>query len=132
MPHFPLRLGGALGNLRKDSILEIISWNDFEQIELRVGTILTVEDFPEAKQPAYIIKADFGQEIGVKKTSARVVNLYSKEQLSGRQIIGVINFAPKQIGPVKSDFLLTGFYRSDGSVVLAVPDKEVSNGSKMS
>jgi tRNA-binding protein len=111
--------------------METITWDDFEKVELRVGTIVEVADFPEARKPAYRIKADFGPKFGIKQSSARIVELYSKEELLGRQIVGVINFPPKQIGPVKSEFLVTGFYREDGSVVLAVPEKSVSNGVKM-
>lgn len=108
-----------------------ISWQDFEQVELRTGTIIEVEDFPEARVPAYKIKADFGDGIGVKKSSAQVTDLYSKEDLLGRQIIGVVNFPAKQIGPVRSEFLLTGFYQEDRSVVLAVPERPVANGAKL-
>lgn len=108
-----------------------INWQEFEQVELRVGTIIEVEDFPEARVPAYKVKADFGPEIGVKKSSAQVTDLYSKEELIGRQIIGVVNFPVKQIGPVRSEFLLTGFYQEDRSVVLAVPERPVENGAKL-
>ncbi len=108
-----------------------ITWNDFEAVELRVGRIIEVEDFPEAKVPAYRIKADFGPEIGIKKTSARVTDLYAADDLVGRQIVGVVNFPVKQIGPVRSEFLLTGFYREDGAVVLAVPERDVPLGAKL-
>lgn len=108
-----------------------ITWNDFEKVEIRVGKIIDVSDFPQAKKPAYIITADFGSEIGIKKSSAQITYLYKKEELLGRQIIGIVNFPAKQIGPFFSEFLCTGFYRADGSVVLAVPDKEVPNGSKL-
>jgi tRNA-binding protein len=108
-----------------------ITWDDFEKVELRVGTIISVTNFPEAKIPAYKIEVDFGSEIGIKKSSARVTDLYSKEDLMGKKIIGVVNFPPKQIGPFVSEFLCSGFYREDGSVVLAVPDKDVPNGSKL-
>jgi tRNA-binding protein len=108
-----------------------ISWADFEAVELRVGTILEVEAFPEAKKPAYKITADFGPDIGVKRCSARVTDLYTRAHLLGRQIVGVVNFPPKQIGPVRSEFLLAGFYREDGSVVLAVPERPVPNGAKL-
>lgn len=111
--------------------MEQINWSDFEKVELRVGTIIEVEDFPQAQIPAFKIKVDFGQEIGIKKSSARITNLYSKEELLNKKIIGVINFPPKQIGPFVSEFLCSGFYREDGSVVLAVPDKDVPNGSKL-
>jgi len=108
-----------------------ITWNDFEAVELRVGRITEVEDFPEAKVPAYRIKADFGPGIGIKKSSARVTDIYTKDDLLGKQIVGVVNFPVKQIGPVRSEFLLTGFYREDGAVVLAVPEQEVPLGAKL-
>lgn len=111
--------------------MEQITWSDFERVELRVGTIVSVEDFPQARKPAYKIKADFGPEIGVKQSSAQVTTLYSKEELVGRQILGVVNFPAKQIGPYMSEFLITGLYREDGAVVLAVPDKTVPNGAKL-
>ena len=111
--------------------MEQISWGDFEKVELRVGTILEVEDFPEAKIPAYKLTIDFGPEIGVKHSSARIVDLYPKKELVGSKIIGVINFPPKKIGPFESQVLTTGFYRADGKVVLARPDKDVPNGTKL-
>jgi len=108
-----------------------ITWQDFEAVELRAGTVVAVDDFPEARRPAYKITVDFGPEIGLRKTSARVTDLYAKEELIGRQIVGVVNFPPKQIGPVRSEFLLTGFYREDGAVVIAVPGRPVPNGAKL-
>lgn len=108
-----------------------ITWEQFESVELRVGKIIEVEDFLEAKIPAYKIKVDFGEEIGVKKSSARIVDLYKKEELIGKQIVGVVNFPVKQIGPFQSEFLCTGFYQEDGKVVLAVPEREVSLGAKL-
>lgn len=111
--------------------MSTINWHQFEQVELRVGTIVEVANFPEARKPAYRIRVDFGPEIGVRQTSAQVTALYPKEELVGRQILGVVNFPPKQIGPVRSEFLLTGFYRADGAVVLAVPDQPVPNGVKL-
>jgi tRNA-binding protein len=115
----------------RERAVEVISWADFERVELRAGTILAVEDFPEARKPAYKIKADFGPEIGVKQSSAQITTLYTKEELVGRQILGVVNFPPKQIGPFRSEFLVTGLYRDDGAVVLAVPDQAVPNGAKL-
>jgi tRNA-binding protein len=115
----------------REGNVRIISWEDFSQVELCVGTIVEVQDFPEARKLAYKVKVDFGPDIGIKQSSARVSELYAKKELVGRQIIGVVNFPPKQIGPVKSEFLLTGFYRPDDSVVLAVPDKPVTNGAKL-
>src|SRR5690242_259892 len=111
--------------------MKTISWQEFEQVELRAGTILTVEDFPEARKPAYKITADFGDGIGIKRSSAQVAHLYTKVELVGRQIIGVVNFPVKQIGPMKSEFLVCGFYREDGAVVLAVPEQSVPNGAKL-
>ena len=108
-----------------------ISWDEFAVVELRVGTIVEVEDFPEAHRPAYKVKADFGPEIGVCKASAQITVHYSKEDLLGKQIVGVVNFPPKQVGPMRSEFLLTGFYRDDKSVVIAVPEREVPNGAKL-
>ncbi len=107
-----------------------ITWADFEKVELRVGTIMTVEDFPEAKIPAYKIAVDFG-EFGIKKSSARITVLYTKGELVGKKVIGVINFPIKKIGPFESEVLICGFYREDGSVVLAVPDKEIGNGARV-
>lgn len=114
------------------AIKKEISWNDFEIVELRTGTVVAVEDFPEARKPAYKITVDFGEEFGIKKTSAQVTDLYSKEDLLGKQITGVINFPKKQIGPIMSEFLLTGFIQDDKSVVLCVPDKKCKNGLKLS
>jgi tRNA-binding protein len=111
--------------------MEDISWNDFEKVALHVGTIIEVEDFPEARNPAYKVRVDFGKDIGIKKSSAQITDLYDKESLIGRQIVAVVNFPPKQIGPMRSECLITGFHRADGSVVLAVPDGDVSNGSKL-
>ena len=108
-----------------------ISWDEFAAVELRVGTIVDVADFPEAHRPAYRIKADFGPGIGVRKASAQITELYAKEDLLGRQIVGVVNFPPKQIGPMRSEFLLTGFYRTDKSVVIAIPERDVPNGAKL-
>ena len=108
-----------------------ITWQEFDQVELRIGTIIAVEDFPDANKPAYKITVDFVPEIGVKKSSAQLTKLYSKEELQGRQIIGVVNFPPKQIGPMRSEVLITGFYREDGAVVLAMPEREVPNGAKL-
>jgi len=111
--------------------MNIISWEDFENVELRVGTIIEVLDFPEAKKPAYKVAVDFGSNIGIKKSSAQITDLYSKEELLGKQIVGVVNFPPKQIGPFQSEFLITGFAQDDGAVVLAVPDKRLENGKKL-
>lgn len=108
-----------------------ISWKEFEQVELRVGTINKVEDFPEAHKPAYKLTIDFGQEIGIRKSSAQITHHYTKEELVGKQIIGVVNFPVKQIGPFISECLVTGFYDVEGNVILAVPEQEILNGSKL-
>jgi tRNA-binding protein len=109
----------------------MITWEQFEAVEMRAGTIVAVEDFPEARKPAYKITVDFGPDIGVRRTSAQVKALYSRDELLGRQVMGVVNFPPKQIGPTRSEFLLTGFYREDGAVVLAVPEQPVQNGARL-
>ncbi|TNF86985.1 MAG: tRNA-binding protein [Gammaproteobacteria bacterium] len=111
--------------------MQTIDWKDFEKVELRVGTIIEVEEFPEARKPAYKLKIDFGDEIGLRKSSAQITDLYQRDELVGRQIVGVVNFPPKQIGPVRSECLVTGFHREDGAVVLARPDSPVPNGAKL-
>lgn len=110
--------------------METINWGDFEKVELRVGTIVLVEDFPEARKPAYKLTIDFGT-FGIKKSSVQITTLYKKEELVGRQVVGVINFPPKQIGPFVSECLTTGFADENGNVVLTQPEQKVPNGSKM-
>ena len=111
--------------------MKIITRDEFASVELRVGKVLKVEDFPEARKPAYKIWADFGPEIGEKKTSVQITELYQPEDLVGRQIIGVVNFPAKQVGPFRSEFLLTGFADAAGAVVIAVPERSVPNGAKL-
>ncbi|EGF26478.1 tRNA-binding protein [Rhodopirellula baltica] len=111
--------------------MSLITWQEFENVDVRVGTITLVEDFPEARKPAYKITVDFGEVLGTKRTSAQITVHYTKEELLGRQILGVVNFPSKQIGPIMSEFLLIGLYREDGSVILAVPDKAMPNGAKL-
>jgi tRNA-binding protein len=109
-----------------------IEWNDFQKVDLRVGTIIEVNDFPEARKPAFILRVDFGEEIGIKKASAQITDFYTKENLLGKRVVGVVNFPPKQIGSIMSECLVTGFHREDGAVVLAVPDDDVPNGARLS
>jgi len=111
--------------------METIAWSDFEKVELRVGTVVEVEDFPEARKPAWKLKIDFGPEIGLRKSSAQITDLYGRDDLVGSQVVAVVNFPPKQIGPVRSECLVTGFRREDGAVVLARPDSAVPNGAKL-
>jgi tRNA-binding protein len=111
--------------------MDTITWQDFEKVELRVGTVLAAEPFPEARKPAYRLTVDFGPEVGIRHSSAQITAHYSMDELQGRQVIGVVNFPPKRIGPFISECLITGFYREDGSVILAVPDQPVPNGAKL-
>lgn len=110
--------------------IDQITWKDFEKIELRVGRVIKVEKFPEAKKPAYKLEIDFGSEIGIKKSSAQITGLYSKEQLLGRLVICVINFPVKQIANFHSECLTTGFVTERG-VVLAIPEQDVQLGAKL-
>jgi tRNA-binding protein len=109
--------------------MEEISWSDFEKVVLVAGTIVRVEEFPEARQPAYKIWVDFGP-YGERKTSARATELYRPDELVGRQIVGVVNFPEKQIGPFRSQFLLTGFSTESG-VVITTLERPVPNGTRM-
>ena len=108
-----------------------ISWDDFQKVELRVGTITRVEEFPEARRPAWKLTVDFGEEVGERRASAQITDLYDAENLLGKQIVGVVNFPPKQIGPFMSECLVTGFVTADGPVVLAVPDQPVDDGARL-
>ncbi|WP_419700838.1 tRNA-binding protein [Mucilaginibacter sp. NFX135] len=110
--------------------MDTITWHDFEQVELRIGTILEATTFPEARKPAFKVRVDFG-EFGIKWSSAQITKHYTLDQLPGRQIIGVINFPKKQIGKFMSEFLVTGFADENGDIVLAAVDKPVPNGSKL-
>ena len=111
--------------------MQEITWNDFEKVELRIGTIIEVKEFPEAKKPAYKLTIDFGDEIGIKKSSAQITKHYSKEELVGKQIVAVINFPPKQVGGFLSECLVTGFADENGDIVLTQPERKVPNGSKL-
>ena len=110
--------------------MEEITWNDFEKVELRVGTILEAFEFPEARRPAYKVKVDFG-EFGIKMSSAQITKHYSLDELPGKQIVGVINFPKKQIGKFMSEFLVTGFADENGDIVLTAVQGKVPNGSKL-
>lgn len=108
-----------------------ISWDDFEKVELRVGRIIQAEPFPEARKPAYKLIVDFGPEIGQRKSSAQLTELYTAEELVGKQVVAVLNFPPKQIGPFMSECLVTGFPDEQGQVALCVPEKPVPLGVKL-
>lgn len=109
---------------------ETISWNDFEKVDMRAGTVVRAETFPEARKPAYRIWVDFG-ELGVRQTSAQVTTFYGPEELVGMRVIGVVNLPPKKIAGFESQFLLTGFDHADGGVVLAQPERSVPDGSRL-
>jgi tRNA-binding protein len=111
--------------------MKILSWEEFENVELRVGRVVKVTEFPEARKPAYILNVDFGPEIGTRKSSAQLTARYGPDDLLGRLVVGVVNFPAKQIGPIMSECLVTGFPDEEGKVVLCVPDKPVPLGSKL-
>lgn len=111
--------------------MELINWNDFQKVELRVGTITAVEEFPEARKSAYKLTVDFGTQIGLRRSSAQITDLYDETTLIGKQVLAVVNFPRKQIGPFMSECLVTGFHREDGAVVLAVPDTALDNGTRL-
>lgn len=108
-----------------------LTWSEFERVEIRVGTILEVNDFPEARKPAFQLTIDFGTAIGIRKTSAQITKLYNKEVLLGRQIVAVVNFPKKQIGKFMSECLVLGAVGEGGDVILLAPDFKIKNGLRI-
>ncbi|GAA5221900.1 tRNA-binding protein [Membranihabitans marinus] len=108
-----------------------LTWEEFKKVDLRVGTVTKVETFPEARNPAYKVWVDFGGDLGIRKTSAQITVLYSPEELVGKQVIGVTNFEPKQIGPFMSEFLLTGFADENNNIIIATANSTAPNGAKL-
>lgn len=111
--------------------MDTIGWDDFTRVELRVGRVLRADPFPEARKPAYVLHVDFGKAIGVRKASAQLTALYTAEELVGRLVVAVVNFPKKQIGPLMSECLVTGFHDANGAVALCVPDRDVPLGTKL-
>lgn len=111
--------------------MQEIAWDDFLKVELRVGRVLSAEPLPQARTPAYVLQVDFGSELGVRKSSAQLTARYRPETLVGRLVVGVVNFPRKQIGPVMSECLVTGFHDADGGVLLCVPDGDVPLGTRL-
>ena len=111
---------------------EYIHWNDFKKLEIKVGTVVEVNNFPEAKNLAYQLKIDLGSKMGIKQSSAQITELYSIKDLLGRQVLVVVNLFPKKIGPFISDCLITGFYNEKGSVILAIPERKITDDSLLS
>lgn len=110
---------------------ELITFNDFLKVDIRVGKVLEATEFPEARKPAYKLKIDFGDEIGVRKSSAQITVLYSPEDLVGRRVMAVVNFPPRQIGPFMSEVLVLGFSDQDGNISLAAPDHKTPIGGRL-
>lgn len=111
--------------------METIDWSDFTKVELRVGRVLSAAAFPEAKKSAYVLHVDFGKELGIKKSSAQLTALYAPDELIGKLVVAVVNFPKKQIGPLMSECLVTGFHNENGEVALCIPDKDVPLGTRL-
>lgn len=109
----------------------MITYEDFVKVDIRVGTVINVEEFPAARKPALKLFIDFGPQMGIKKTSAQITHLYSKENLIGRQVLAVVNFPPKQVGSFMSEVLVLGLSNESGAIVLVEPDRPVPNGEKL-
>ena len=109
----------------------MLTWEEFEKVEMRVGTSLEVNDFPEARKPAYQLTIDFGRETGIKKTSAQITKRYRKEDLTGKQVVAVVNFTKNQIGKFMSECLVLGSVGEDNDIVLLSPDQTVANGLRI-
>ncbi|WP_417425756.1 tRNA-binding protein [Hoeflea sp.] len=110
---------------------QTIAWDDFEKVDIRTGTVISAEPFPEARKPAIKLKIDFGPEIGEKKSSAQIAEHYTPQSLVGRQVLAVVNFPPRQIGPFMSEVLTLGFADANGAIVLAATDKNVPDGARL-
>ena len=109
----------------------MISFDDFQKVEIRVGTVLTCEAFPQARKPAWKLTVDFGPEVGIKRSSAQITTHYQPQDLVGRQVLGVVNFPPRQIGPFLSEVLVLGLHDTGGAVVLIGPERAVPNGERL-
>ena len=109
----------------------MITFDDFQKVDIRVGTVLAVDDFPQARKPAWKLTVDFGPEVGVKRSSAQITTHYTKADLIGRQVLGVVNFPPRQIGPFLSEVLVLGLHDAGGAVVVIGPERPVPNGERL-
>jgi len=112
--------------------MQTIEWDDFERVHLCAGTIVAVDAFPEARKPAWKLTIDFGEQIGQRRSSAQITDLYDEKSLMGMQVMAVVNFPPKQIGPFMSECLVTGMVREDGAIVLVTPAERVPDGTRLS